>query len=331
MRRLKIAVTGTRGVIGGELVRRLEGEESCRRLVLLDLVPPVQTLRKGRFYRVDLTEPAASLRIAEALERERPDVIVHLAFLQQPIRNPRYEHELESLGTMHVLHALTRLARHGETPHLVLGGSTLVYGAHADNPAFLSEDAPLRGRRDYALVGEKIDSERQLERLHEREGFAVTVLRTAPLLSPGVRSLLGRYLSLPALPTILGFNPMIQALGADDAVEGFWRAIQRGAAIGGRGPRSVFNVCAAGVLPLHTAIRLSGRRSVPLLRFAANAMVEPLFQAGLAIAPSAHLDYLQYSCVVAGELARAELDFTPRHSTRDCVARFARTRLRDAA
>ena len=60
-------------------------------------------------------------------------------------------------------------------------------------------------------------------------------------------------------------------------------------------------------------------------------MVEPLFQAGLAIAPSAHLDYVQYSCVAAGERARAELGFTARHSTRDCVARFARTRLRDAA
>jgi len=331
MHRLKIAVMGTRGVIGGELVRRLDGDERCGRIVLLDLVPPLRTPRKGRFYRVDLTEPTASARIGAALKRERPDVIVHLAFLQHPIRNPGYEHELESLGTMRLLQALTRAARDGDVPHLVMGGSTLIYGARADNPALLSEDAVLRGRRDYALVAEKIDSERQVERVHKREGLAVTVLRTAPLLSPGVRSLLGRYLSLPALPTILGFNPMIQTLGVDDAVEAFCRAIQRGATIGGKGPRSVYNVCAGGVLPLHTAIRLCGRRAVPLLRFAANAMVEPLFQAGLAIAPSAHLDYVQYSCAVSCDRARADLGFTPRHSTRDCVARFARTRLRDAA
>ena len=52
---------------------------------------------------------------------------------------------------------------------------------------------------------------------------------------------------------------------------------------------------------------------------------------GLAIAPSAHLDYLQYPCVADGERARSELGFIPRQSTRDCMTGFARTRLRDAA
>jgi UDP-glucose 4-epimerase len=331
VRRLKIAVTGARSVIGSELVRRLDGLEACRRLILLDLAPPLKTLRKARFYRVDLTEPVASLRIAEALERERPEVVVHLAFLQHPTRNPAYEHELESLGTMRLLHALLRLTRREDLPHLVVRSSTLVYGACADNADFLDEQAPLRGRRDYALVGEKIECERQLERFSEREGFAVTVLRTAPLLSPGAHSILARYLSLPALPTILGFNPMMQTLAVEDAVEAFLRAIERAATLGGRGARAVYNVSASGAVPLHAMIRLSGRRTVPLLRFAASAMVETLFQAGLAIAPSAHLDYIQYPCVADGERARSELGFEPRSSTRDCVARFARSRLKDAA
>src|SRR5882724_2560437 len=158
MRRLKIAVTGTRGLLGTRLLARLAAEETCRRLVLLDLVPPPERIDKARFYRVDLTEPAASERIADALDRERVDVVVHLAFLQHPIRTPGYAHELEALGTLQLLHAIRRVARTGAPPHLVLGSSTLVYGARSTNPAFLGEDAPLAAARNYPLVGEKIDA-----------------------------------------------------------------------------------------------------------------------------------------------------------------------------
>ena len=331
MRRFKIAITGTLGVLGSQLARRLDEDENCRRLVLLDLVPPSRDLKKARYYRVDLTDPTASSRIAEALERERVHVLVHLAFLQHPTRNPGYEHELESLGTMHLVHALTRLARTGSAPHVVVGSSTLVYGARAANPSFLAEDAPLAGRRDYPLIAEKIDAERQLERLHACEGIAVTVVRAAPILWPGARTLAGRYLSLPAVPTILGFNPMIQTLSLPDAVEALRRAVERGAATGGSGPLRAYNVCSPDVLPLHTAIRFCGRRTVPLLRFAANTMIDALFQAGLAIAPSPHLDFLQYPCVADGERARAELAFVPTQSTRQTILGFARTRIRDAA
>ncbi|MGH7896499.1 MAG: NAD-dependent epimerase/dehydratase family protein, partial [Candidatus Binatia bacterium] len=175
MRRLKIAFTGTRGILGGAVIDRLGHDPDCRRLILLDLVPPPREIKKAVFYRVDLTEPTASARIAEAFDRERPDVVVHLAFLQHPTRNSGYEHELESLGTMHLLHALTRTSRRGRAPHLILGSSTEVYGARSENPNFLREDAPLAGRRNYPLVGEKIEAERQVERFHASERVAVTV------------------------------------------------------------------------------------------------------------------------------------------------------------
>jgi UDP-glucose 4-epimerase len=331
MQRFRIGLTGTLGAIGSRLARRLEADDACRRVVLLDLVPPPRDLRKARYYRIDLTEAGASARIADALDRERVEVLVHLAFLQQPIRNPSYEHELESLGTMHLLHALTEVGRRGAAPHLVLGSSTLVYGARADNPAFLREDAPLAGKRQYALIGEKIDAEAQVERFHREQGASVTVLRTAPLLSRGVRTLASRFLSLPAAPTILGFNPMVQTLGVEDAVEAYARAIGRALDVGRRGSLRAFNICGNGVLPLHTMIRLCGRRTVPLVRFAANAMVDALFQTGLAIAPSAHLDYLQYPCIADGERARTELGFVARQSSRDTVLDFARGLVRDAA
>jgi UDP-glucose 4-epimerase len=331
MRRLKIAVTGTRGLLGSRLLARLASDETCRRIVALDLLPPPTPLDKARFYRVDFTDPIASTRIAEALERERVDVVVHLAFLQHPVRTAAYEHELEVLGTLQLFHAIRRIAREAPPPHVVVASSTLVYGARSTNPSFLDEESPLAAARDYAFVADKIEAERELVTFQAQTGVAATVLRFAPLLAVDSPTLAARYFSLSAVPTILGFNPMIQMLAVDDALAALSLAVQRGATIGGRGSRDVFNVAPSGVMPLHAAIRLCGRRAVPLVRFAANGMVDALFQAGLAMAPSAQLDYLQHPCVADGARAARELGFTPRFSTRECIADFARTLFRDAA
>jgi UDP-glucose 4-epimerase len=324
MGRLRVALTGTRGVVGSLLGERLDADERCRRLVLLDLAPPKRRLRKAAFYRVDLTEPRSSLQLSEVFAREEPDVVVHLAFLQHPIRNPTYEHELESIGTGHLLRALEAVPRRTA---LVVSSSTLVYGARPDNPNFLSEDAPLRGRPDYPLVGEKIDAERQVASFRERTGLPVVVLRTAPLLGP-VPSLAARYLSLPAVPTVLGFNPLIQCLHPDDAVEAYRLAIERAAVEGASG---TYNIVARGVLPLLAAIRLAGRRNLPLPGFAAAALLDTLFQAGAAIAPAAHLDYLRYLCLGDPSRAATELGFQARYSTRDAVLAFSRNEARIAA
>lgn len=328
MRRLKIAVTGTHGLMGSLLVGRLEKSDLCRRIILLDLVPTRKKLRKAVFYRVDLTDPLASTRIAEALRSEQPDVIVHLAFLQHPIRDTAYQHELESVGTMQLLHALADYGRARGKPRLVLGSSTLLYGGRPDNPNFLSEDAPLRGRPGYSFIEQKIDAERQVARFRESTGSPVVVLRMAAILGPRVRTLAGRYFSLPAVPTILGFNPLIQLLHPEDALEALVLAVQK---IEREGRSGVYNVAASDDLPLLAAIRLADRRSLPLPAFAAYAMADALFQAGAAMAPGAQLDYLRYLCVADVTRAAADLEFHPRHSTRETVLAFAGTRFKDAA
>jgi UDP-glucose 4-epimerase len=328
MRRLKVAMTGTRGLVGSLLAERLEGDEQCRKLVLLDLVPPKKKLRKSSFHRVDLTDPLASNRIADVLRKEEPDVVVHLAFLKHPIRNPTYPHELESVGTMHLLHALGDAVRAGRRPGLVVESSTMAYGALPENPNFLTEDAPLRGRRGYPLVEEKIDAERQIESFQKTAGISAVVLRTAPLLGGGYRTLASRYLSLPAVPTVMGFNPLVQLLHPEDAVEAFFLAIH---SAGDAARHRVYNVASPQVLPLLAAVRLAGRRSLPLPAVAAMPMIDGLFQAGAAIAPGAHLPYLRYPCVADVGRAAKELGFAAAHSTKDCVVSFARTKATRAA
>ena len=327
MPRRIIAITGAGGLVGAHVVRRLENDDACRRIVLLDLVPPKIRPRKTVFYRVDLTDPLAATRIADAFRQERPSAVVHLATLQRPTRDRNYAHELETLGTLRLLHALDEHSRTAGPVPLIAGSTTFAYGAFSDNPNFLTEDDRLRGRPGYAFVEEKLSVEQELREHAERSGQPVTVLRFAPVLDAAGRSLVARYFRLTPVPTVLGYNPLIQLLGVDDAAE----AVRLALADRRRHGHRAYNVAGGGVLPLLAAIRLAGRTSVPTPALVAAPLLDALFQSGAAFAPGAQLDFLKYLFVTDTERASNELGFRARLSTRDAVLAFASAVVQNAA
>lgn len=52
-----------------------------------------------------------------------------------------------------------------------------------------------------------------------RPDVAVCVLRFANILGPGADSPLADYLSLPVLPTVLGYDPRLQFVHEDDVMD----------------------------------------------------------------------------------------------------------------
>ena len=88
------------------------------------------------------------------------------------------------------------------------------------------------------------------------EGCDATVLRLGLRVSEGTS--LARYLSLPIVPTFAGFDPRLQLMHEDDAVEAIVRATM------GRHP-GVFNVAGDGVVLLSQAIGVMGGSPAPIL------------------------------------------------------------------
>ena len=103
-----VAVTGANTFLGRNLVGLLEEDESVRRIVVLDLRNPRSAGAKTVFYELDLTQPAVESRIAEIFHAEQVDALAHLAFAANPTQATAWAHELESVGTMHVLSACGR-------------------------------------------------------------------------------------------------------------------------------------------------------------------------------------------------------------------------------
>lgn len=319
----------------------LEERDDVERIVLLDVASPPTAGRKSRAYRVDLTQPAVSARLTEILRAENVTELAHLAFLSSPTAAEPWAHELESVGTMHVLHA----CREAPVGRVVVASQTLLYGPHPANPNFLRESAPLRGIRagrtssfgrafdhgECSFLADKIDAEREVERFsRDRPDTSVAVLRFAPILGPTVRSWVTRWLSRRIVPTLLGFDPLVQLVHEMDAVSALALALDPRRWENG-GARGAFNIVGQGVLPVSTVIKLAGRAALPVPGPLLSRGVELLWMAGLNEAPSPFVDFLRHLCVADGARAQRELGFVPSYTTKEAVLDFGGAlRLREA-
>ncbi len=304
-----VALTGACSYLGRQLVASLEEDQAIARIVILDVERPKTAGAKSTAYRVDLTTPTASARLVEILRAEKVDALAHLAFLSMPTSAEPWAHELESVGTMHVLHA----CRETGVRKLVAISSTALYGPHPDNPNFLTESHRLRGIPGARFLEDKIEAEQQIEAFRaERPEVAVTVLRLAPVMGPRVRNWATEWLSRRFVPTLLGYDPLVQLLHETDAVAALECALHAEAS-------GVFNIVGRGVLPLSTVVTLAGRIAVPLPRFVLRRAAAALWMAGLVEAPAPFVEFLRNLCVADGARARDDLGFVPIYSARDAA------------
>ncbi len=308
-----IAITGATGFLGSNLLSLLRTDEHFERIVVLDINKPPLPVRKTRYYKTDLTEPNCDARLAEIFRKENVRQVVHLAFLQGPQRNNGYAHELEVIGTLHLLHACAQQ----NVERLVTATTTMVYGALPDNPNFLTEDMPLRAGRDFEYIGNRVEAEELLARFAAKHTKTqVTVLRPAMTLGPRLRTYITRFFSRPLIPTAMGYDPLLQFVHEDDVLDVLRRVVE-GEAGGG-----IFNLSGEGVLPLSTLLRVGGKWNLATPSFALYPGVGAAWFAGASLVPPPFLDYLRYLCVADPNLAREKLGFSPRHSTRDTWLEF---------
>lgn len=315
-KRRKVVITGGNGVLGARFVKVLAARGD-REIVVFDLAPSLDAPPDVRHRFVDLNLPHADGTVLKLLNEEQPDEIVHLAALKSPSRERTYAHELNSIGALHVLSA----AGEAGVSRVILGGTTLVYGARGDNPNFLTEDHPLRPDPGDWFVRDFVEAEQHVRSHVKRHPQArVAVLRFAPLLSPEVRDYRTRLFESPAVFTMLGYDPLLQFLDPDDAVSALLRTLDAPDAKG------VFNVAPEGVLPLSSVLLLYGALPVPLAHPLAYLAQDVAWLSGIGVMPGVHAHYMRYLCVADNEKTRRVLSWVPRKTTLEVVLETARAR-----
>jgi len=305
----RIAITGASSFLGEKCLRRLIRDGHGDDLVVIDVAEPTISEGVVHFRKVDLTEPAADQALLDLFKADDVDTLVHLAFFTNPRRDTANAHELESIGTLAVLAA----AAAAKVRSVVMKSSTLVYGARGQNPALIREEHPLPQRAPLPWLRDKVEAEEHAASFARRfPDMSVRVLRFAPLLGPNLRTFYSRVFDRRFVPTLLGYDPLLQLLHPDDADEALAAAISSSV-------RGAFNITPRGVLPLSTAIHLSGKVPGPIPHVAAYWAVDALYAAGLVEAPSGFVDYARYPCIADGAKAGRELGFVARYSSREAL------------
>jgi UDP-glucose 4-epimerase len=299
---LTVAVTGTSTYVGEDLLRELEADRAVDRILAVDPKPPAFEGPKTHWVKLDLMLPRAPEALARELTEERCSVLIHTAFLARPTHRGSWAHELEAIGTNHVLTA----AAAAKLPKLVVRSTTLCYGALASNPNYLPESAQLQGGTHSAFIADKVEVEKQVTRFAQQNpDCTVTILRFAPLLGPRADTIISKFLMRRVVFTLLGFDPLLQVLHEEDAIGATVAAVHRDV-------RGAINVAAPGVVPLSQAIQLAGSRPVPLPQVMLSRSLHALWATRAGDYPPGHIGFLKY--LLVGDLGRMqkELQYKPR-------------------
>ncbi|MFI7691491.1 NAD-dependent epimerase/dehydratase family protein [Nonomuraea sp. NPDC049655] len=317
-----VLVTGVSRHIGARVASVLAADPEISRVIGVDTVPPLSLTRDGgitlgrtEFVRVDLRSPD----IAEVIAAADIDTVVHMSLVSAPSkgdgRAAMKEHNV--IGTMQLLGACQRSST---VRRVVVRSTTAVYGSSPRDPAVFTEDlephvGPVHG---YAKDAAEVEGYvRGFAR--RRPDVTVSLLRFANFMGPGVDSPLTRYFTQPVLPTVFGFDPRLQFVHEDDAVEVLRR-------MANEDHPGTFNVAGAGVLLLSQCARRAGRASLPLLAPVFRTLGNTVRRLGLVEYSPEQLRLMSYGRAVDTARLEAELGWRPKYTTAAAFDDFVRSR-----
>jgi UDP-glucose 4-epimerase len=315
----RVLITGVGSFMGAALARRLDQDPQFDYVAGLDTRPPRADLGRTEFIEADIRDPG----IAAIVPAAAVDTLVH----NQIVRRPGPGVSGATMHDVNVIGSLQLLTACEQTPqirNIVVRGSAGIYGAEPQAPQFFTEDMdrlyPLRTRfqRDVAEIETLFAT---FARRHP--DVVCTMLRYQPAIGPSLDTQVARYLSLPVAPTYLGFDPRLQLVHEDDALDALVAAVRRPV-------HGAVNVAGEGTIGLTRMLRMAGRPSLPVIGLAFGPVVDGMRRAGLTDLSPDFRRLLRYGRAVDTSRLAEEVGFRPQFTTEAAVSDYvARRRARD--
>ena len=290
----KVLITGITGGLGRLLARRLLGDfEVCG----VDTAPWAGRPREVAVHQVDLRKR----KLEDVFRTELPTAVVHMGFVRELRGDGLRRHDTNVRGTKQLL---DHCANHG-VQRLILLSSGTVYGAFPENPIEIDEDQALSASRSYPEIRDRVEVDTLATAfMWKNPHIRTCVLRPVSILGEHVHAMMNNYLRLERIPTVLGFDPMMQFVHEADVIEAIALSL-------GQGLQGVFNVTGPGEVPLSTAISETRGNGYALPEFVLRPLMRRLFHAGFVPWPEGAIDYLKYPVTLSGERFVEATNFRP--------------------
>jgi UDP-glucose 4-epimerase len=307
----RVLITGVSRFLGGHLAQRLEQDPEVGEIFGVDLDEPSVELQRTEFVRADIRNPL----IVKVLQATEVNTVVHAAVIATPARagGRAQMKEINVIGTMQLFAACQKAEK---LRRFVMKSTTAIYGSEPGDPAIFSEDMgpSSQPRTGYAKDAWEVENyARSFGR--RRSDVALTILRFANFIGPQIDTPLTRYFSLPVVPTALGFDPRLQLLHEDDAIEALYLAA--------RSDRpGTYNVAGDGIVYLSQAIRMAGKIPLPVLGPFMGPIASAVRRSGVVDFSPEQINFLLYGRVGDVKRLKTQFGYTPRHSTIDAMRDF---------
>ncbi|MDV8001545.1 NAD-dependent epimerase/dehydratase family protein [Rhodococcus sp. IEGM 1408] len=310
-----VAVVGGSRYLGAHLVGMLLRSESVERVLAIDSVKPSpqhrRRMRDAEFVRLDPQSP----RLQGILRDAGIDTVVHAGLHHTDFAAGGRAAVKESniMGSMHVIAACGRAA---SVKRFVLISSTTVYGSSGADPAMFTEDMAARRQPSGGIPMDHLSVEGYVRAMsRKRPDIDVTILRVPAILGLPEPTVFGELLAPSIAPVLAGYDPRIQLLHPQDALDALLHA-SMGATPG------TYNIAAEGILTLTQAIRRAGHVPLPVPAPTFRMVSRLLSSQGFRDIGQAQLRFLRFGRAMDTTRMRTEFGFTPQYTTEEALQSY---------
>ena len=303
---MRIILTGIAGRLGRRVAARLAG--LGHQIIGIDRRPVLGLPAGVIHHRVDLRR-----RSAEAVFRSSgADAVLHLGVVHN-FRIPSERlYARNVIGTETLLGYISRY----KLKKLILLSSGDVYGPSPTNSHFIDEDAPLMASQHFPEIRTVVAVDRTVQSFFWRHpNIETVILRPAHIVGPNVRNAPANYLRLRIIPSLMGFDPMLQLIHEDDLLAMLEAAL-------GPGIRGVFNLASTAPVPLSKIIEILGKPNLPVPYTLFRAFLERAWRYRLTSFPAPELDHIRFSTVLDTRRAETMLQVAPERSLYEILEPF---------
>lgn len=298
-----VLVTGISGAFGSLVAKKL----SQRFEVIGVDKRPMRAIPNVEHHQLDLRRKSAY----DLIRKKRPQSIIHLGVLRNPLKHQRGSQA--NFFNLEITSQLLRLAEEINVRKFIFLSTANLYGPSSTSSGFLSEDAPLHGADRSPEIHDLVTLDMMIQSFFwKRPEIETIILRPVHLVGPHLNNAPTRYLRLDRIPTIMGFDPLIQCIHEDDVAQAVLLALHSGI-------RGIFNLVGQDSAPVSRIISVMNKNYIPIPEIFFRAFLRLTFKLNMANFPEGELDHLKYSCLVDGSRAERELGFKAKHSLKQTI------------
>ncbi len=297
-----ILISGISGNFGKELAAFLHREHKIIGLDRRDLPDRPKDIIH---FQIDIRRK----KIEEIFRKYFIKTVIHLNIIHNPRISSKEHYEFNLMGTSNLL----ELAVKYKVPHFIFLSSADIYGPSPDNPLFIPEDHPLYGSKNIPIFRDLVETDLLVQSYFwKAPSMITTIIRPCHIAGMNISNGIMQYIKGKIVPTIAGFNPMIQVMHIQDVLRAIEMIIKQR-------ERGIFNLSGQDQIPLLTFLKEIGANHLPVMPLFEKITFKALFMSEFTSLHPEQVDFLKYPCMVDDNRIRERLSFTPQHRISDII------------